>query len=809
MPLGGLAGWKQKVSDQAPKGAFVALLCAFILTLPGTYGAPDDDPAPTGEELLNIPTPGIGGVGATGDAFNIVPTLPESLKITGDYSIEWDSTTEIINYQGDVQVRANNGLQLFADDVVIDLKNKFARFTGNVSVYQGAILHRGDTATYHFEEERLEADGFRSGMDPIVLEAGRFRMVERNGRQIFVGENAGVTTDDMQDPSFWIRADKTTVIPNDRVIFRNMKFYAGDTPIFWLPYLSQPLDKELGYHFIPGARSNWGPYLLNNYGIMLGGEKDPETGERSDAWLLSKWHLDLLSKRGVGTGVDLFDTRVKKNPNLGWLKLYYIGDHDPTQTRSEVSRQDVGEKRFRAQLRHRLQLEGLIPGGDTWFDANLTYLSDRFYLEDFDPGVFRIEPNPENILAFTHQRDRNLFTFWGRFRTNTFYQTDTRLPEFALDQVRHPIFGTPILHEGQVILGLYNEHLPDSQRRELKAEAAGLPPGHSRITEITTILGEHGFSRLHIWQEVSLPLVLDGWLNLVPRAGIGYTNYRAVDGLGNNSERTHLFAGVDASVKFSKGFPEVQSHALGLDGLLHIVQPYANTSWLATDELATSFPRIDRLTASTRPRPLGVGRFSAIDDIEDWGIVRLGARNRFLTRRDGGTHEWLTIDSYFDWFAEDPEFDREFSNFYNDMAFHPVPWLDVGLETQFPLLEKEGDFTEVAASFRYMPTDSLQINIRHRYLNNHPILQNSIRFEYEAYQRFNEDWGAGFSHRWEFADGILEHQRYAIHRTLDNWAITLGLFHRDNRDNDEFGFVIGFTLKDFPSVNLPLQVDAE
>jgi LPS-assembly protein len=187
----------------------------------------------------------------------------------------------------------------------------------------------------------------------------------------------------------------------------------------------------------------------------------------------------------------------------------------------------------------------------------------------------------------------------------------------------------------------------------------------------------------------------------------------------------------------------------------------------------------------------------------------LGARNRFLTHRDGGTHEWLTVDSYVDWFLADPEFDREFSNFYNDIFFHPIPWLELGLETQFPLLGKEGDFTELAATLRYMPTDSLEISLRHRYLNNHPILQDSIRLEYEAYQRFNEDWGAGFSHRWEFDDGVLEHQHYSLHRTLDNWAISLGLFHRDNRDKDEFGFVLGFTLRDFPSVNLPLKVDAE
>jgi len=36
-------------------------------------------------------------------------------------------------------------------------------------------------------------------------------------------------------------------------------------------------------------------------------------------------------------------------------------------------------------------------------------------------------------------RDRSLLTFWTRFRPNTFYQSDTRLPELAFDQVRHPL----------------------------------------------------------------------------------------------------------------------------------------------------------------------------------------------------------------------------------------------------------------------------------------------------------------------------------------------------------------------------------
>ncbi|MCH2063170.1 MAG: LPS assembly protein LptD [Roseibacillus sp.] len=795
------------MNDQAPTGAIVALFCALVvLTSPPSPGQ-EVDPPPTGEELLTIPEGD--GPGAPGNPFTLVPAMPKNLRIIGEnYETKWDMEKELILYQGNMQCRTNNGIQLFADNIVINLKEKFVRFTGNVAVYQGAILHRGKSATYWYEKERLEGDGLRIGMGPILLEADKFQMVESNGRTLFVGEDAGVTTHDNKEPAFWLRAARTTVIPDDKVIFRDMKIYAGDKQIFWLPYLAQPLNTELGYHVIPGARSNWGPYLLNRYGLMLGGDENPRTGERRDAWLLSQWHLDLLTRRGIGTGADFLDTRLSENENLGWLKLYHIHDFDSTLNRSGIQRQNVPENRFRVQLRHRLQLQDLIPGGTSHLDANLTYLSDRFYLEDYDPSTFRVEPNPENILALTHQRERNLLTLWTRLRPNSFYQADTRLPEFALDQIRHPIFNTPVLHEGQLVAGLYSEHIPDLRRQSLKAEADALQPGDPRISEIETILSEHGYARLHLWQELSLPMRLDNQINLVPRAGLGSTTYRSVDGLGENEERTHIYAGIDASVKFSRSFPEVQNDALGLDSLLHVIQPYAGASWVATNELDSSFPRINRLTASTRPRPLGIGRFTAVDDIKDWTIIRLGVRNRFLTRRDGGNQEWLTINSYFDWFQEDPEFDREFSNFYNEIYFHPVPWLEIGLETQLPLLSKVGDFTEAVGSFRFMPSDSLELTLRHRFLNDHPILQDSVRFEYGAFKRFNKDWGAGFSHRWELDDNVLEYQQYSAHRTFENWVISLGIFHRNHRYDNEFGAMIGFTLREFPSINLPFKMGA-
>ena len=170
MPLRRVASGNHRNTDQAPKGAIVSLSCALVLLVPPPCSGQEIDPPPTGEELLNIPEGN--GSGEPGDPFTLVPTMPECLRIIGeDYETRWDAKKELILYHGNMQCRTNNGIQLFADDIVINLQGKFVRFTGNVSVYQGAILHRGKSATYWYEEERLEGDGLRIGMDPILLEA--------------------------------------------------------------------------------------------------------------------------------------------------------------------------------------------------------------------------------------------------------------------------------------------------------------------------------------------------------------------------------------------------------------------------------------------------------------------------------------------------------------------------------------------------------------------------------------------------------------------------------------------------------------
>lgn len=811
-------------------------LCSLLCILPlQAQDAPDDNGAADDNGLL-------------GAGFGDMPEMPESIRVTNDGTLEFDSKLGTCLFKGSVVVQGDNGLvlragrvlvnsksetanlaghvsvrqkstkgkngkiipgiQLFANKVLLNAKTKIIILDGDVSIYQGPTLHRGKHAEYNYETGELVTQGLASGLGPILLESDRFRMVNRHGKKAFIGDKAGITTHDVSDPNYWLRSDRTTIYPSDRVIFKNLRLYAGNTPIFWLPYLSQPLNTDLGYHFIPGARTNWGLYLLNRYGIMLGGEVDELTGEREGAWLLSQWHFDLMSRRGVGMGMDLLDTRVRDNDNLTGLKLYYLHDLDPTLKRTSEPRGNVNPNRWKFELKHRIDL---AKSGErkTFLDFNITALSDRFYLEDFEPGTYRINPNPDNGIGIYHRDSKYLAGLYARLRLNDFYQTDTRLPELFFDQIKGPIFDSRILHEGQTTFGIYDERLADFRRRSLKSTAATLPPGPA-LDEINALLVNRGYTRFNTYHEFSLPLNPGGKIAITPRAGVGYTRYWSLDNGANAFDRTHLSAGVDTSVKFSRTYPNFVNKKWGIDGMLHIFQPYANFSQLSTNELDSSFHGIEELSPSTRPRPLEVGRFTATDSLMDWSIVRLGARNRLLTKRDGDTHDWLVMDTYMDVFMNDPEFDRNFSNLYNDIIWQPLPWMKLNLETQFPITSSDSGFREFTGNVTFMPNDALELTLGYRQLNNHPILQDSNRVSLRAYARISGSWGFGFYQSWELEDSTPEVQQYNIYHDFDSWTASLGLLIRDNRESsDEYGIMLNFTLKEFPRVRLPLSIDSE
>ncbi len=763
-------------------------------------------------------------------------TLPENLKITTDGPISFTLKDQATLEGPGLKITADDGSEIFADRAHVDFKSETVTLEGNVSIYKGNTLQRGDRAVYHYGTHKLDSGNLKVSLDPILLEAGKFTVENIDGTNVYVGEDAGVTTHDVEHPNFWVRAKKTTIYPGEKIVFNDMRIYAGETPIFWLPYLSKPLNPELGYHFIPGARSNWGPYLLNSYGMMLGGERDEMSGENKDAWLLSRYHVDLRGLRGVGTGADLVDTRQKNRDEFTGLSAYYLNDLAPDTSSSGVPRDFVNEDRYMLSLKNRWTFD--LPDKADWrFDTNLTLLSDRYYLEDFDPVLYSTSPVPDNMVGLFRRDDHSLLSFYANLRLNDFYRTNTRLPEVSFDQSTRPLFGLPLLHQGSTSFGWIGEQAADwaadsiikplagltasdpaakrilnqldGYEREVALKILALPLNDPRRQEYVNQAVEQNYTRFRTYQQVTLPLLAGDFLSLGPRAGFGYTNYSSIMGPVDDYDTITLFGGFEAALKFSRDYSSYHNHDFGLDGFKHVVQPYTSWSVVNTNDYEPGDPFVDRLTPTTRPRLLDPARFVAVDDLQSWNILRLGTRNRILTRRDRQTYEWLFLDTYMDAYIEDPEGRRDYSNLYNDLQWRPLPWLTVDASTQFPIYDGGSGFNEFDGRLRFLPAEFFEFSLGYRYLAGHPVLMDSDAVDLQSYLRVSENWGLGSRFIMEFDDNTLELQQYTVHRDLGNWIAGVGVSRRDNRTQQEYGIVFSLTLKEFPSVSLPFQIDGQ
>ena len=747
---------------------------------------------------------GVTGAGAQ----TLLDSLTSNLNIEG-VETTFDPETGLATAKGDVRIN-------YADVEIRCGSASYNASTGEVIAREGVVIwkagttYKGENIIYNANTGELSGDAVRSSMPmssgAFFYQTEKFETETKLIERVDGGETY-FTTHDLAEPNFRLRARSLTIYPGDRVVMRNVTVLAGDTPVFYLPYLSQPLEDEVGYRFSPGYSSRWGAFLLNQYGVIHGDHT------------LAKYRLDLRSERGVGVGADFLSLRHRENSaNFGTLKLYYLRDGDPDSNRTSVARDPVSEDRYRINFQHRIYLPG--PEKSTWYlDFDINKISDAHFYEDFFFNDFRETPEPDNQISLVHTHPAYVATLMARFQANDFYTTGTKLPELAVDWTRRQLWNSGIYHQGTFSAGLLKDELSDEVELRLGRLAAPTPAQ-------SALLDGPGFARVHTYQELLYPKTFFGWLNVVPRIGGGFTHYADIDGsvTGMSGDTKSIFhLGLDVSFKLSKTWDDFSKPEWGLDGLRHVLQPYVNFSYLDAEQ-AVGFPSIDRISPTTRPRSIDLPLYSAIDDLRSWNITRIGMRNLLQTRRDytsqsngtflsatnedNQTYTWAGLNTYVDVFAGDPEFNRSLSNLYNELFWRPVPWINFWMDAQIPLDEGPGSFTELNQGVTLMPSQNLSLTLGHQYINDSPYFRDSNLVFSRVYARLTDNWGFAMNHIYEMDDGTMEFQSYSITRDLSSWMASIGTMVRDNRNGvSDYGILFSLTLKDFPQVNLPLDID--
>src|SRR5438874_4026055 len=699
-----------------------------------------------------------------------------------------------------------NGLATARDNVAIHIGNTdiyadYAQYNstthdvelrGHVRIYRDVSLYIAESGVYNTETKKIRAINGRTESQPYFLRGADVSSISENGYLI---RNGIFTTHDSPKPDFHLHARKIRVYEKDRVIFQYVTAYVGNVPVFWWPYLYQSLNDAFSFTVSPAYLSSWGPSLLTEVTF-------PITDD-----IKGRVRLDYRGRRGVALGLDPSIEYGKNNDSSARIKTYYLQDQNPLLNETATPRKDVPTGRYRLSLEDQTNFSDDIYG-----IANHTKLSDPFVMQDFYQGEFRIDPVPDNVIALTKTDPFYTLTGIARFQANEFFSTTERLPEVVLDVKRHALFGGPIFYEGET--GFANLRLQFPQ---------------------DSGFDNYGTTRFDTFHQLTYPNTYFGWLSIVPRVGFRGTYYGKTWDLGSttfvppsdplvpdfilppptsanpvqfdgDTFRTVFNTGAEASFKVSRTWENVQSRALGLDGLLHVIQPFTNFSYVSENGAdPRSILQFDRFQPSTQLRAIDFPQFTQIDSIDSWTVWRLGVRNRLETRRDDTTITWFELDSFLDVNFDNPYNRADYSNFFNNIRFTPLPWMSFSVNSQVPAFAK--GFTEVNTIATVQPIANLQLSVGHRYLNDNPFFDNSSLFVVGGYCRINDNWGVGVQEQYEAATSTLEEQRYSVYRDLSSWVASFGGVIRDNAGVKEYGLLFTVTLKAFPKLGLDLNFD--
>jgi lipopolysaccharide export system protein LptA len=733
----------------------------------------------------------------------IATLLAGSCLIQGEIKTPENAPIEITSSG---ETTYENGLATARDNVVIHIGNTdiyadYAQYNptthdvelrGHVRIYRDISLYIAESGVYNTETKKIRSTNARTEDVPYFLTGKNVTTIAEDGYLI---QDGTFTTHDAPRSDFHLHARKIRVYEGDRVIFLNVTAYVGKVPVFWWPYLYQSLDQAFTFTITPAYYSTWGPSLLTQVTFPIRDNIE------------ARLQLNYYGRRGPAIGFEPVIDYGKDQSSTAKIKTFYIQDQNPNLNQTAQTRQDVPTGRYRLTLEDRTNFTDDIYG-----IANITKLSDQYVMQDFFQGEFRLDPVPDNVIAVAKTDPFYTLTAIERFQANQFFTTTERSPEVVLDIKRHSLFGGPIFYEGET--GFANLRLQNP-------EGSGFE--------------NYGTYRFDTFHQLTFPNTYFGWLSIVPRVGYRGTYYGKTWDLGStvfvppsnplepnfilpqptlanpvtfngDTFRSVFDTGAEASFKVSRKWEDVQSRALGLDGLMHVFQPFTDFSYVKEDgPNPTAILGFDRFLPSTQPRALDFPQFTSIDSIDDWSVWRVGFRNRLETRRDDRTITWLEVDSFVDVQFDNPYQPTDYSNLVNNVRFTPLPWISLQINSQVPAFAK--GFTEVDTIATLQPIAPLQLAVAHRYLNGNPFFQDSSLFVVGGYYRLNDNWGFGVQEQYEAQTGLLQEQRYSVYRDLTSWVASFGGVIRDNSGVKEYGLLFTITLKAFPKFGFDLNFD--
>jgi LPS-assembly protein len=663
---------------------------------------------------------------------------------------------------------------LTADSVSLNQETGNVMADGHVRIETGDQLWVGEHITYNFKTHQMQSEQFRTGKAPVFAAGKELEGDVTN--QTYHARHAFVTTDDVDDPDFRVRASHIKIVPGKYIEMWNAVLFIGDVPAFYFPFYHRNIGPHANHwNFTGGFRTTYGPYLLNTYTWWLNDAVD------------GKLHLDYREERGPGIGPDM-------NLHLGqWgdavFKYYYTHDHDQyAGTNGLPNFGSIPENRQRVYFGWQA-----TPSTNLNLKALVNYQSDAYLEHDFFEGDYSQNPQPNTFVEANKYSENWSLDVLTTPELNNFFDQVERLPDVKLTGLRQQILNTPIYYDSESSAGYYKTFF---------AETNGVtPPPYSA-------------ARADTYHQITLPWTFFNWLNVTPRAGGRYTYYSAETGPGGTNSvanRTVFNTGMSVSFKASQLWTGATNSFFQIDGLRHVIEPSANYVYVPNPSTPPSqLPQFDSALPSLLLLPVEFPDYNNIDSVDSENVIRLGLRNTLQTKRNGQLDNLLNWNLSIDWRLNpsgnavnlDEPFSPQqtFSDLYSDLAFKPRSW--IVLDSQIREDVENGDLHFAFDQLTFAPGERWSWGLGYWYLRNgfDGFDQNANDITSTMYYRFDDNWGFRMNHYFDAADGHLQQQIYTVYRDMRSWTGALSLRVIDNNTGPtDVTVAVTFSLKAMPS----------
>ncbi|MBI3316946.1 MAG: LPS-assembly protein LptD [Candidatus Omnitrophica bacterium] len=649
-------------------------------------------------------------------------------------------------------------IELAADYAEVETKSKKAYARGHVIIFRHKYaVARGEEVHYNFATDAASFPNGRTYHIPWFSSGEDYQQL-KDGVQIV--KKGTVTTCNLENPHYSFKAKKVTIYEGDKLIAKSVTIVVLGKPVFWLPYLIIPLNERgnLPFTLKAGYNSEHGAYLLGSKGFSINRN------------IGGNVHVDWRSKRGFGSGADVFYDYGKYFK--GFAKGYLTQDNNAPTFGSDNPYRER-EDRTRGRL---TWMNQTMHNKYNYIISRYNRFSDEQFLQDFFEKEGRAEIEPQSFVTLNHNTDRYGLMTYVEKRVNNFESLVERVPDVRFGWKNQPFFKSGIYYQS------------DTSFANLHKVLGRIP------------LNEDVW-RIHQMNEWIAPLQWKG-IKFSPFVNLGGTYYSREKESDEDRFRTLLGGGADLRTHAYKTFP-VNFHRLGfeMNELRHVFEPsiqYRSVRSTVSDET--------------------IDHFDSTDRIDDADIVTFGIENRLQTKRvmQGqmkrvdvvSLNTFLSYEIHPDGRSqasrfitfEDASTSSQFSILSQDLVLRPYDWL---------IYEARFDYDMDRDSFRVFNQDwvtrfkNLRLLFGHRFVKGIGDVSDNGQFVFNARYRLNRLWELHGYVRWNENDLGLEEWQVSATRDLHDFILDFGYNVRNSaiRSNNKELF-FNFRFKAFPEIHL-------